>query len=152
MADKFPFAFDFNAMSDAMKMPGLEKFMPTEMPAFDMSAFQEAQQKNVAALIEANKAAFSGYQALYKRQTELFEAALAETKDKIGAAQGKPVSAETAQENFEAMKGAFEKALADLKEVAEMAQTANTDAFEIIKARAEEAFAEFKEATEKFVH
>ena len=77
MADKFPFAFDFNAMTDALKMPAFEKFMPKDMPSFDFAAIQDAQQKNVAALVEANKAAYAGYSAVAKRQTELFEAAIA---------------------------------------------------------------------------
>ncbi len=152
MSDKFPFAFDFTAMADAMKMPGLEKLMPKDFPAFDFGAIQEAQQKNMAALIEANKAVFAGYQSACQRQVQMFEAALADTKDRVAAAQGKPLNAETAQENYETMKTAFEKAIADLKEVSDMAQAANTDAFEIIKARTEEAFGEFKAASEKFVN
>ena len=141
MADKFPFAFDMTKMTEAFRMP-----------AFDMAALQDAQNKNMAAWMQANKTVLAGYQAVYKRQAELFETALAETKDRIAAAQGKPMTAETAEQNFETMKGAVEKALADLKDVAELAQTANTEAFEIIKARTEEVFAEMKDATEKFVN
>ena len=138
MTDKFPFAFDMEAMKDAFKMP-----------AFDMTAFQDAQQKNFAALVEANKTAMAGYRALYQRQVELFETAVAEARDRMGAAQGKPVSVETAHENFETLKAAFEKALADLKDMAEMAKDTNTQALEIVKTRAEEAFAEMKAAAEK---
>ena len=152
MADKFPFAFDFNAMTDALKMPAFEKFMPKDMPAFDFAAVQEAQSKNVAALVEANKAAYAGYTAIAKRQTELFEAAIAETKDRVNALQGQAMTVETAQENFETLKAAVEKAMGDLQEVAEMAKTANEDAFGIIKARADEVMAEIKDATEKYVN
>jgi len=150
MADKFPFAFDFGAMTEAMKVPGFEKFMPQDFPSFDFGAVQEAQQKNMAALVEANKAAYAGYTAVAKRQSELFEAAIAETKDRINALQGQAMTVETAQENYETLKTAIEKAMTDVKEVAEMAKTANEDAFGIIKARADEVMAEFKDATEKF--
>ena len=152
MADKFPFAFDINAMTEAMKIPGLDKFMPKDFPAFDMAAIQDAQKKNLAALVEANKAAYAGYTAIAKRQTELFEAAIAETKDRIGALQGQAVTVETAQQNYETLKTAIEKVMADVKEVTEMAKTANEDAFGIIKARADEVFAEFKEVAEKYAH
>ena len=152
MADKFPFAFDINAMTEAMKIPGLDKFMPKDFPAFDMAAIQDAQKKNLAALVEANKAAYAGYTAIAKRQTELFEAAVAETKDRIGALQGQAMTVETAQQNYETLKTAIEKAMTDLKEVTEMAKTANEDAFGIIKARADEVFAEFKEVAEKYAH
>lgn len=151
MSNKFPFGFDVNSMTEAFKMPAMDKFFGKEMPMpmFDFGAFQDAQKKNVAALVEANKVAVSGYQALYKRQTELFEAALADAKDKMTGIQGQPMTMDAASENLEAMKAAFDKALADLKEVAELAQTANADAFEIIKARTEEALSEIKTATEK---
>ena len=152
MADKFPFAFDINAMTEAMKIPGLDKFMPKDFPAFDMAAIQDAQKKNLAALVEANKAAYAGYTAIAKRQTELFEAAVAETKDRIGALQGQAMTVETAQANYETLKSAIEQAMADLQEVAEMAKTTNEDAFGIIKARADEVLAEFKEVAGKYAH
>ncbi len=152
MADKFPFAFDFAAMSDAMKMPAFEKFMPKDIPAFDFASVQDAQQKNMAALIEANKTAYAGYTAVAKRQTELFEAAIAQTKDRVNALQGQAMTTETAQANFETLKTAIEKAMGDLNEVAEMAKTANEDAFGIIKARADEVMAEIKDVTDKFAH
>ena len=138
MADKFPFAFDLGAMKDMFKAP-----------TFDMTAIQDAQQKNFAALVEANKTALAGYRALYQRQVELFENAVADTRTRFDAAQGKPVSIETAHENYETLKAAFEKAIADLKDMAEMANDANTQAFDIVKTRAEEALAEMKLAAEK---
>ena len=152
MADKFPFAFDFNAMTDALKMPAFEKFMPKDMPSFDFAAIQDAQQKNVAALVEANKAAYAGYSAVAKRQTELFEAAIAQTKDRVNALQGQAMTTETAQANYETLKTAIEKAMGDLQEVAEMAKNANEDAFGIIKARADEVMAEIKDVTEKYTN
>ena len=137
MSDKFPFAFDISAMTDAFKMP-----------AFDLSAMQDAQQKNVEAFVNANKAAISGYQEIYKRQQSLFEATLADVKTRVSDLQGQPMTVETATQNFEDMKTAFEKALTDLKEVADLAQNANMQAFEILKARGEEVLGELKAAAE----
>ena len=151
MTDKFPFAFDMNAMTEAFSVPAFDKFVK-EAQAFDFAALHEAQQKNINAIVEANKAAYTGYAAIYKRQTELFDAALADIKDRMSTIQAKPMDAEAATANFETMKAAFEKAVAEVKEVMEMAQTANTDALEILKARGEEAVAEFKVATEKFIN
>ncbi|MCH8952947.1 MAG: TIGR01841 family phasin, partial [Proteobacteria bacterium] len=90
-----------------------------------------------------------GYQDLYKRQVALFEAAVAETKDKLAQVQGQPLTADQATQSVDALKAAFEKAAADVKELAELAQKANTGAFEIVKVRAEEAVAEFKTAAAK---
>lgn len=149
MTDKFPFAFDIKAMQDAFPMNGFEKLFDAKGTAFDMTAFQDAQKKNMSAMIEANKAAVGGYQQLYKRLGEQFEAALAQTKDHMNTVQGQPMNAESAEKTLETMKTTFDKALADIKELAEMANTANTGAFDIIKARTEEVMADIKAATDK---
>lgn len=144
-AQNFPFAFPLTFDADKLK----ELFSAAKLPGVDADAVLAAQQKNVDALIEANQVVIAGYQDLYKRQVALFEAAVAETKDKLAQVQGQPLTADQATQNVDALKAAFEKAAADVKELAELAQKANTGAFEIVKTRAEEAAAEFKAAAEK---
>ena len=144
-AQNFPFAFPLTFDADKLT----ELFSAARLPGVDADAVLVAQQKNVDALIEANQVVIAGYQDLYKRQVALFEAAVAETKDKLAQVQGQPLTADQATQNVEALKAAFEKAAADVKELAELAQKANTGAFEIVKTRAEEAVAEFKAAAEK---
>jgi len=143
----FPFAFPMTFDADKLK----ELFGAAKLPGVDADAMLAAQQKNVEALIEANQVVIAGYQDLYKRQVALFEAAVAETKDKLAQAQvqGQTPTAEQATQSVDALKAAFEKAAADVKELAEVAQKANTGAFEIVKTRAEEAVVEFKTAAAK---
>jgi phasin family protein len=136
-----PFAFDAEKLK--------ELFSFAKLPGVDTDAMLAAQQKNVDAMVEANKVVTAGYQDLYKRQIALFEAAVAQAKDKVNAAQGQSPTVDQVTQNVEAMKAAFEKAASDVKEFAEVAQKANTGAFEIVKARAEEAVAEFKAAAGK---
>ncbi len=144
-AQNFPFAFPLTFDADKLK----ELFSAAKLPGVDADAVLAAQQKNVDALIEANQVVIAGYQDLFKRQVALFEAAVAETKDKLAQVQGQPLTAEQATQNVDALKTAFEKAAADVKELAELAQKANTGAFEIVKVRAEEAVAEFKATAAK---
>ena len=144
-AQNFPFAFPLTFDADKLT----EMFGAAKLPGVDTDAMLAAQQKNVEALIEANQVVIAGYQDLYKRQVALFEAAVAETKDKLAQVQGQTPTADQASQNVEAMKTAFEKAATDVKELAEVAQKANTGAFEIVKARAEEAVVEFKTAAAK---
>ena len=141
VAQNNPFAFD----ADKLR----ELFTAAKLPGVDADAMMAAQQKNMDAMIEANKVMTAGYQDLYKRQVALFEAAVTQAKDKLTEAQGEAPSADQATQNVEAMKVAFEKAAADLNELSEMAQKANTGAFEIVKTRAEEAVAEFKAVADK---
>ena len=141
----FPFAFPLTF--DAEKLA--ELFSAAKLPGVDADAVLAAQQKNVDAMIEANKVVTAGYQDLYKRQIALFEAAVAQAKDKLTEVQGQTLTADQATQNVEAMKAAFEKAASDVNELAEVAQKANAGAFEIVKARAEEAVTEFKAAADK---
>jgi phasin family protein len=144
-AQKTPFAFPLTFDPEALG----DLFSAAKLPGVDIDAALAAQQKNVEALIEANQVVIAGYQDLYKRQVALFEAAVVGTKDKLAEVQGQPLTAEQATKNVEALKATFEKTAADVQELAELAQKANTGAFEIVKARAEEAVAEFKTAAEK---
>ncbi len=139
--EKFPFAFDAEKVS--------EMFKAVKLPMVDMETIMASHQKNVDAMVEANKVMFAGYQAVAKRQAALVEAAMADAKDKFAELQGQPLTAEQATKNADAVKTAFEKAVADVRELAEMAQKANTGAFEVVKARIDEAVSEFKAAADK---
>ena len=140
-AEKSPFAFD----ADKVK----EMFTTAKLPMVDAEAVMAAQQKNMDAFVAANKVVFAGYQDVIKRQMALVEAAVAQAKDSFSELQGQPMTVEQATANIEAMKTAFEKAAADAKELADLAQKANTGAFEIVKARFDEAVVEFKNAADK---
>ncbi|MEO0621559.1 MAG: TIGR01841 family phasin [Pseudomonadota bacterium] len=149
-AQQFPFVFDAEKMKDLFKMPEFDKmFDQAKMPGVDMSAMISAHQKNVGALVEANKAVMSGYQELYKRQVALVEESLAKTKDQVLELQSQPISPDQATKNFEQLKEALEKIAADVRELSELAQQANTEAFNIIKGRFDEAVVEFKSAADK---
>ena len=138
-----PFAFDADKIKDM--------FTAAKMPVVDTDALMAAQKKNVDALIEANKVVVAGYQDLYQRQVALFEAAVDQAKGMMTDTKAQPLTADQATQNVEAVKTAFEKTAADLNELTEMAQKANTGAFEVVKARADEAAAEFKAAADKMV-
>jgi len=148
--DKFPFSFDAEKMGELVKLPEFDKmFDASKLPAVDVEAVVAAQQKNIAALVEANKVAIAGYQEIFKRQVALVEEGVAVLKDQMAEFQGQPVTADQTARNIETAKAAIEKAMADVKELADLAQKANTEAFEIVKARFEEAVAEFKDAASK---
>jgi len=145
-----PFLFDPKKVQEMFQMPTPDQmFDLSKNPAIDMDGVFGAYQRNLTALIEANKAAMTGYQELYARQAALVQESLAKAKDQVHALQGQPIDADTAAKNVEAAKAAFDKAMADVQELAEMAQKANTDAFAIVKDRFEEQLAEFKAATDK---
>lgn len=145
---KFPFGYDPEQLKEMFKVPDFTQiFGNAQIPPVNAEAFLAAQKKNVAALVEMNKIALAGYQDIFKRQAALVEAAVAEARDKIESLQGQPLTAEQAQANLDETRAAVEKALADVRELAEMAQKTNASAFEVVKARFDEALAEFKAGT-----
>ena len=142
-----PFMFDAEKMGEMFKVPGMDKWFAQANAPFEL--LFEVQRKNFEALVEANKVAASGYQELYERMTGIFEESLGRARAQVERAQGQEVSAEAAAKNAEVMKEAFDKALADVRELSEMATKANAGAFDVIRARTEEAVNEFRGVAEK---
>ncbi|HEX6958233.1 MAG TPA: TIGR01841 family phasin [Ferrovibrio sp.] len=129
-----PFAaFDFTKLFGNLQMPG-----------FDPSALAAAQQKNLDAVAAANKRALEGYQALVKRQAEIFQetmqeiARIAQQNATAGAAQG------GLGKQSELLQQSIEKALANIRELTEIASKTNTEAFETINRRLSENLEELK--------
>jgi len=126
-----------------------ELFGVAKLPMFDVEAMFATHKKNIDAFVAANKVMFTGYQDVCRRQFDLIGAGMADAKDNFAELQGKPMTAEQASANLVTMRTAFEKAATDAQELSEMIAKANTDAFEIVKARFDEAVGEFKAVTEK---
>ncbi len=139
--DKFPFFYDTEKMQ--------EFFGAAKMPAFDADAMLTAQRKNMDAMLEANKAMMAGYQEVFKRQAALAESAVAKTKDTVNEMQGQPMSPDQFSRNVEVFQTVVQQSVTDARELAELVQQANMNAFEIVKDRAVEAVSEVKSAAEK---
>jgi phasin family protein len=120
-----------------------------KLPGVDPEALMSAQAKNMDALVEANKAAAAGYQDLFKKQMQIFEETMAEAKRQVAAFDATKIDADKAKVQAELFKVAFEKALANMKELAESAQRANAEAYEIVAARIRDSMAELRDLASK---
>jgi len=129
-------ATDNNPFGDVMKM-----FEQLKMPGIDMAAIVEARRKDVEALVEANKAAYESMQAMGRKQTEMMTQALQvmQAAGKDGLSGGANPAAQT-----EVVRAAFEKTVADMKELAEMARRSQAEAMGSITSRAAEHVEEIK--------
>ncbi len=145
---------------DVTKMMG--EFDPTKMadefakmaakyklPGVDMNAVVESQRKNLEALTNANRVAIEGVQAVAKRQAEILQ----ETMDEASAAMDKLTKAGSPQDaaanQAEFAKSAFEKALGNMRELAELVAKSNTEATQTINSRISETLDEIKELAMK---
>ncbi len=144
MADKktnpfYPFGemdfsnFDISQMVGDLKVPGV-----------DVEAILAAQRKNIEALTQANQLAVQGMQAVAKRQAEILSQSMTEVQaaaqELSKAGDAKTMTAKQA----ELVKSAFEKALANMRELAEMVASSNTEAFDVINKRFAESLNEVK--------
>ena len=108
-----------------------------KMPGIDMAAILESRRKDVDALVEANKSAYEAMQAIARKQTEMMAESVKVMQE---AAKG----AADPGKQTEAVRSAFEKTIADMKELAEMASRSQSDAMAHITQRAAEHMEEIK--------
>ena len=140
MVSKPPFPeFDF-------KWPNFsEGFLDRfKVPGVDTSLIMESQKKNFEALIKANQKAAEGYQTLMHRQSEI----LSETIQSIQASAADLMRANDGRDlpkmQAEVVEKTIGQALNHMKELAELAISANGDAFKVIQDRAKESIAEMQ--------
>jgi phasin family protein len=117
-AGETPF-LDFTKLMSQFRLPGV-----------DFAALVDRERKNIEALAKANRIAFEGWQRLVRRQAEMFQ----ETMKKVVADAGQ----EAAKKRADLAKEGFEKALADMRELAEMATKSQKEAFDVVRKRIEE--------------
>lgn len=146
MFDPKTFTFDVEKMTQFFKDNEFTKQMSAmKMPGMDTETLMATQQKNMDALIEANKAAAAGYQDLFKKQMAVFEETMAEAQKHMASFDATKLDADKTKAQTELAKTAFEKALANMQALAEGAQKANTEAYEIVSARVQESMAELRD-------
>ena len=150
MFDPKTFSFDVEKLTEFFKQNDFTKHLAgLKVPELDTDALVSAQQKNMNALVEANKAAAAGYQDLFKQQISIFEETMAEAQQQLKSFDATKIDPETAKAQAELARAAFEKALANMQALAEGAQKANADAYEIVSARIKESVAELRDLATK---
>jgi len=139
--------FDLSKMAEMFEASDLTKmFEMPEMGAFDGNALLDGQRKNVEAIMKAQQVASAGYQTIVEKQVAMMQDAFSGMQGQIAEMSKAPTATDVATNQVEAAKKAYEDVMANLNELAEIAQKANTEAFTVIKDRVEESFAELKAA------
>jgi phasin family protein len=131
-------ATETNPFDDVTKM--IQQF---KVPGLDMAPIIESRRKDMEALVEANKATFEAMQALARKQTEILTQTMQGIQDSAKASAGGAVVTNP-EKQTELARNAYQKALADMTELAEMARKSQTDAMAIITQRATQSLAEMK--------
>ncbi|MFA5120920.1 phasin family protein [Zavarzinia sp.] len=126
----------------------MKKFVgDLKVPNVDLDSIVSSSRKNIEALTQANKIAFEGFQAVAKRQVEIMRETMTEAASVLrGMMSGGSGDAKVAPE---VLKKAFEAALANMRELAEMTSKANSEAFDVIQKRVADSIEELKSLTAK---
>jgi phasin family protein len=116
-------------------------------PRFELLLAQH--QKNVGAFFKAQAAMVDGVQTVFQRQLALFQQTLAEATSLMQALMAEKDSRIGVEKQVDASKKAFEKILAEAKELGDVVSKSQTEAFQLLNDRALEQMDEIKAAYEK---
>ncbi len=120
-----------------------------KLPGVDVDAILASQRKNIEAVTAANQLAIEGMQAVVRRQAEILRTTLEETGTILTEVLGAGAPEDKAAKQAELVKSAFENALSNMKELAELVAKSNTEAANVISKRVSEGLEELKTALAK---
>ncbi len=127
------FEMDVSKMMSDFKVPGV-----------DIEAIMASQKRNIEAVTAANQLAIEGMQAVVRRQAEILRQTMEETSAMVTEMMSAGSPEDKMAKQAELVKTAFEKALANMKELAEMVAKSNTEASNVISQRVSESLEELK--------
>lgn len=130
---------------DMMRM--LTEFRIPGMP--DMDALAAAHRRNLEALSAANRVALEGAQAVARRHMEILQQSMAEMTDAMRSMTAQETPQARATRQAEMLKTAYEKAVSNIKEIADLIQKSNGEALAVLNKRFSEAMDEVRVLSNK---
>ncbi len=132
--------FSFKPNMDMTKF-----FAEFRMPAMpDMTELAKAQQKNLEAITAANKVALEGARAFAERHMQIVQQSMAEMQDAMRSMASPGDPQQQAAKQAEMAKAAYERATAQMQELADLIQKSSGEALSVLHARFAEAMEEVK--------
>ena len=120
-----------------------------KVPGLDVESILASQRKNIEAVTAANQLAIEGLQAVLRRQAEIVRSSVEEAGSYVNQVAAAGTPEEKAAKQAELVKVAFEKALSNIKELAELVAKSNTEAADVLSKRVSESLDEVKAAIAK---
>jgi phasin family protein len=138
--NKMPFGdFDFAKMFEMPKQMGDFKFAPV-----DMEGVVATQRKNIEALAQANQLAVESMQAIARRQSEIFRSMMEEASSAMREVMAAGSPEEKAARQTEIVKDAFQRAVVNMRELAELVAKSQTEAMDVVQKRVADSLDEIK--------
>jgi phasin family protein len=130
---------NFTKMFSEMKLPA--------MP--DMEALLSAHRRNMETFSAANRIALEGAQAVAKRNMEIMQQMMSEMSDTMRTLAATQSPQAKAAKQAELLKHAYERAVANSKELSDLIQRSNSEAVSLLNHRFTEAMDEVKMLMDK---
>jgi phasin family protein len=124
-------------------------FSEFKIPGFDMQSLVATQRRNIEAVNTANQLAVEGIQAVMRRQTEIMKSMVEESSTVLKDLMAQGAPEQKIAQQTELVKTAFEKALANLRELTEMVAKSNTEAADVLTKRIGESLTELKSSLQR---
>ena len=135
-----PFSdFDVSKFFNPSKLFGDFKFN-----GFDFEAVLAGQRRNIEAFTAANQAALDGFQMLAKRQAEMVHQSVDEANKAVKEMLAAGSPEEKAARQAELTKAAFERAVANTRELTDLVARSQGQAIDLINKRVAEGLDEVK--------
>jgi phasin family protein len=116
----------------------------------DIDAITTAQRRNMEALSAAYRAALEGAQAVSRRNGEIMRQAMADMEAAVKTIASAQAPEEKAAKQLELLKGTYQHAVANMKDLSELIQKASAEAVGLLNRRFSEGMDEVKALMEKF--
>lgn len=130
-------------MADMTRLFGEFRF--PAMP--DLEALAGAQRRNLDALSAANRVALEGAQAVAKRHMEILQQSVGELSEAMRKLAEVEAPQARAERQAEVVRVTYERAVANMQELAELIQKSSTEALSLLNRRFAEAMEEAKALT-----
>jgi len=114
------------------------------VPMVDMEALAAAQRRNLEALSAANRVALEGAQAVARRHMEILQQSMTEMTDAVRGATSPGAPQDQAARQAVMVKATYEKAVGNMKELADLIQKSNAEALTVLNRRFSEAMDEVR--------
>jgi phasin family protein len=128
----------------------MKMFAEFRLPHFaDLEGLAQAQRRNLEALSAANRIALEGAQAVARRHMEIVQSAMGEMTEAMRGMGSTENPQDRAARQAELMKAGYERAVANMKEIADLIQKSNAEALALLNKRFAEAMEEVKQMAAK---
>ena len=132
---------DSSRITDAL----VSKLQGLSIPGIDVEAVMVSQQKNIEALAAASRTAMDSVNAVGKRQAEILQETMSQTARSLQTLGKAGSPYDIAAKQADLTKEGFEKALGNMRELAEMVTKAQHATMDAISHRVSESLDELKQ-------